>query len=176
MSALRSVLETRRTMMRPFQISDAEESYSWLGDPEVMRYIPFGADSCVADTVERIDRYIQHQNRHGFSKWVIADRDSQKLIGDAGLFHLPDGRRIELGYRLASSYWGQGLATEVARSWIEVANEFVKDSTLYAFAHPENAASLHLLRKLGFHFLGNETFYEIEAPLFELDLETLGWI
>lgn len=158
--------------MRPFHLRDADEAFTWFSDLDVMRYIPFGADSTIDQTRSRISRYIGHQNQYGFSKWVIVDRETNHLIGDSGFYSLPDSKGIELGYRLSRPYWGCGLATEVARRWIEVASEFLEESTLFAFAHPDNAASLRVMHKLGFKFSRNETLYGLKAPLFALPLKT----
>jgi len=158
--------------MRPFDVSDASAAFSWFSDPEVMRYNPSGPDLKIEDTTARIRRYIEHQRRHGFSKWVIMDRDTQCMIGDSGFFFLPDNQRVELGYRLSRSHWGQGLATEVARRWIEVAGDYFSQSPIYAFAHSENSASLRVINKLGFRFLRHEVIYGLEAPLFALPVNS----
>ncbi len=169
-SRMNSYLETPRTRLRPFALSDAETAFSWMSDTEVMRFIPLGPDYTIGQTSARISRYIGHQETHGFSKWIILDRESEQPIGDSGFSFLPDGKRVELGYRLRRSHWGQGLATEVATRWIEVASDFLTGETLYAFAHPENAASLHVMTKVGFTYFQNETFYGLDAPLYSLEI------
>jgi ribosomal-protein-alanine N-acetyltransferase len=168
---MRSLLETPRTLLRPFSPEDTEAVFSWMSDTEVMRFIPNGPDHTPAQTSARIARYIAHQEAHGFSKWIILDRVSNKPIGDAGFFLLPDEKRIELGYRLTRSHWGIGLATEVASRWIEVADDFFSEQTIFAFAHPENKSSLHVMTKLGFTFLRNESLYGLDAPLFSLEVK-----
>ena len=167
---MQRILETTRTQMRPFEPSDAFEAFSWFGDPDVMRYIPFGPDCTVDETSARISRYIDHQNSKGFSKWVIIDRESRKPIGDSGFYFLPDGKRVELGYRLSRAYWGQGFATEVGQRWIEVAGEFISEPAIFAFAHPDNASSFRVMNKLGFKFIQNETFYGLDALLYSLQI------
>ncbi len=158
--------------MRPFRVSDAEDAFEWFSDPEVMRYIPFGSDSTIDETIARVSRYIDHQDSHGFSKWAIVDNKTQRLIGDSGFYSLPEGKGVELGYRLSRPYWHRGFATEVGRKWIEVANEFLNESTLFAFAHPDNSASFRVMLKLGFRFSRDEVIYGLQAPLFELPLKT----
>ncbi len=164
------LLETARAQMRPFQLSDAEASHAWFSDPEVMRFIPSGPDQNLGQTQTRIARYMDHQARHGFSKWLIIDKNTQQPIGDSGFYHLPDGDRVELGYRLARPYWGQNFATEVASKWLEVASHFLNRSTLYAFALPENTASLRVITKLGFQHPHTEVLYGVEVPLYSLQL------
>jgi len=167
---MRTIVETRRTFLRPFTVDDAAEASGWFSDAEVMRYIPHGHDETLEKTAERVGRYLEHQQRHGFSKWVIVERETGKLIGDAGFFELPNGRGFELGYRLARSHWGLGLATEVAQGWIDVATEFIDDEVIYAFANAQNQASLKVIEKLGFRYLRHETFYGWGGPFFEMSL------
>src|SRR5262245_47067454 len=142
---MQTLIETDRTILRPFEMKDAETALSWFGDAEVMRYIPFGADSTVEATTERIGRYIEHQRVNGFSKWIIIDRSTNDPIGDAGFYRLPDNLGVELGYRLCRSHWGRGLATEVAQRWIELAGEFLAESTIFAFSHRDNSSSMGVL-------------------------------
>src|SRR5687768_13321418 len=99
-------IETERTRLRPFEETDADLAHTWLSDPEVMRFIPRGADATLEDTQRRIAWYREHQTRFGFSKRIIVHRETGQAIGDSGLFYMPDGKRIELGYRLARSHWG----------------------------------------------------------------------
>ncbi|MEM9017011.1 MAG: GNAT family N-acetyltransferase [Verrucomicrobiota bacterium] len=163
-------LETERTRMRPFTTDDAEESFSWFGDAEVMEYA-FGADATMGDTADRIDRYIDHQNRWGFSKWIVLDRETDSPIGDAGFFQMPEGRGVELGYRLARSKWGRGLATEVAQRWIEMAGDFLDVPVLFAYAQDENTGSFRVMEKVGFVFSQTAIVYGAEVRLHELPLK-----
>ena len=75
-------------------------------------------------------------------------RDGDELIGTVGL-HLAGGERPELGYWLGERYWGQGYGTEAARAVVEMARA-ADYPGLRARALASNAASLNVLRKLGF--------------------------
>src|SRR5436190_16801002 len=111
-------IETERLRLRPFEEADAREAFAWFSDVEVMQFIPRGPDRTVEDSHRRIAGYRDHQARFGFSKWIVEDRETGEAIGDSGLFHLPDGQRIELGFRLARPHWGKGLAAEAGRGWL----------------------------------------------------------
>ncbi len=167
-----SILETSRTRLRPFQPSDAEAAFSWFSDFEVMRFIPFGPDATLEASSARLARYLEHETKYGFSKWIILDRETGVPIGDSGFFHLPDLKRVELGYRLAKPWWGQGLATEVAAKWLEVARPWYGFERIYAFASPENAPSIQVMKKVGFHYSHREELYGMDAPLYSLDLKS----
>jgi len=168
------MLETARTVLRPFEEADVASAFGWFSDAEVMRFIPSGADATMEDSRARIARYRDHEARHGFSKWIILDKSSGAPIGDSGFYTLSGpplngAPRPELGYRLARAWWGKGLATEVAGRWLEVASAWYGFTKVFAFAHPDHRASQHVMQKLGFVYSHRETFYGVEAPLYVRD-------
>lgn len=73
-----------------------------------------------------------------------------RAIGDSGLHHLPDQKRIELGFRLANPFWGAGFAVEVGRAWLTWFDAHLAGLAVFSDVHPEHARSLRLLSKLGF--------------------------
>jgi RimJ/RimL family protein N-acetyltransferase len=143
-------LETERTRLRPFEEADAEAAFAWLSDAEVMQFIPRGPDATLADTQRRIAGYREHEARCGFSKRLIIHRESGRPIGDSGLFHLPDGQRVELGFRLARSHWGAGYAAEVGRAWLDWWEARRAGQPLFADVHPDHVKSQRVLARLGF--------------------------
>ncbi|WP_395743559.1 GNAT family N-acetyltransferase [Prosthecobacter sp.] len=150
-------LETERTRMRPFEEEDAGHAFAWFSDPSVMQFIPGGADLTPEDSRRRIHRYREHQRHHGFSKRLILHRETGKPIGDSGLYHLPDGKRIELGFRLAKPYWGQGYASEVGRAWLAWFDTHHPGTPLFADVHADHLRSRRVLEKLGFDLSHSET-------------------
>jgi len=75
---------------------------------------------------------------------------------------------IDLGVRLAQSYWGKGLATEAASAWVRAAFSEFHIDRLGAFVHPGNVVSIRVLEKLGFHAEGRETVMGMNSILFSL--------
>ncbi len=159
-------IETERTRMRPFEAADAEEAFSWFSDVEVMKFIPGGPDATLEETNQRIARYRQHQERFGFSKRLIIHRESGRAIGDSGLFHLPDGKRIELGFRLARLYWGAGYAAEVGRAWLRWFDEHFPSEGLFADVHPDHTRSQSILSNLGFQRSHSESVFGMQMLIF----------
>ena len=133
-------LVTPRLRLRPFVPEDAEVVFRYRSDPDVMRYIPSGPDKSIEETQKILDRFIQHHEKYGFSKWAAELRETGELIGDSGLLLLEEGPDFELGYRFAREYWGEGLATECGRAWLEAAFSNFGLDRVVAFAHPDNAA------------------------------------
>ena len=166
---LRSVtIETQRLILRPFEETDAQVAFGWFGDPVVMRFVPSGPDQSIDQTKARIAKYRSHQTTHGFSKWIILERNSSKAIGDSGLLVLDDYGWIDFGFRLARSAWSRGFATEAAAAWIRAAFDEFHLDRLVAFTHPQNQASVHVLEKLGFQLQRRDTIMGMESIVFAL--------
>lgn len=145
-------IRTPRTLVRPFSQADAAEAFAVFGDPEVMRYAAGDPDPNVAATRARLERYVEHQARHGFSKWAVRDAGTGAYLGDAGVLHLAETGELELGYRLARAHWGLGYATEVAAAWLRHALGVLHLPRIIAFADRRNAASIRVLEKIGMPF------------------------
>ena len=159
---------TNRLLLRPFESSDVEAAFEWFSDPAVMRFTPSGPDKSIDDTNARLKKYQEHQIVHGFSKWIVLDRETDRPIGDAGLLVLQDYDWIDFGYRLAQSYWGKGLATEAGPEWIRAAFDQFQIDRLTAFVHPENVASIRVLHKLGFGEDRQEAIMGMKSVLYSL--------
>lgn len=145
-------IETERTLLRPYEEADSIAAFGWFGDPEAMRFEPGGADRSVAETRERLLGYMAHQEAHGFSKWMVLSSCDRLPIGHAGLMVLEETGEIELGYRLLRSEWGKGLATEVARAWLDYGREELGLDRIIAFTQPGNQASVRVMERLGMSF------------------------
>jgi len=143
-------IETERIRMRPFEEADVDEAFAWFSDAHVMKYIPGGLDATLENARLRIARYRDHQARFGFSRRLMIDRETGRAIGDSGLFYLPDGERIELGFRLARPHWGAGYAFEAGLAWLAWFDQQLKGEPLFADVHPDHVRSQKVLSKLGF--------------------------
>jgi RimJ/RimL family protein N-acetyltransferase len=124
-----------------------------MTDEEIQRYMPTGRDFTMEQVEARVGRYIAHQEKHGYSRWLMFDRATGEAIGDAGILHIAASGENELGYRLIKSRWGQGLATEAAAVWLHYAFGELRLPEVIAFSHPDNVASVRVMEKNGFTFL-----------------------
>jgi RimJ/RimL family protein N-acetyltransferase len=127
----------------------------------MIKFIPGGADTTLDDTRRRIARYREHQSRFGFSKRLIVHRETGRAIGDSGIFHMPDGKRLELGFRLAKTSWGEGYAAEVGQGWLSWFDAHLGDRPLFADVHPDHLRSQRVLSKLDFEPSHSEIVHQM---------------
>jgi ribosomal-protein-alanine N-acetyltransferase len=163
--------QTERLEFRPFVSDDAAAAFKWFSDPDVMRFIPdaFGPDRTIQATRERLERYLAYEQRDGFSSWIILLRESGDAIGDAGLTMWPDGREIDLSFRLAKAYWGRKFGAEVAAAWTQRAFDHYGLQQLTAAVHAANRASLQILKNLGFREARREEIGGMPVIIHQLD-------
>ena len=153
-------IATERLLLRPFTPDDVDPILSVYGDPEVMRHVGEGSAVDRPATERMVREYIAHQEQHGFSFWAVLERESGRVIGDAGLYHgEAGGSDVELGYTLGRAWWGRGYATEAAIACLDAAFDVLALETVTAIADPANPASARVLDKLGMQLVGRRIAY-----------------
>jgi ribosomal-protein-alanine N-acetyltransferase len=143
-------------------------------DEDVMRYFgtePFTAEEQALDAIAWQQRIWAEGTG---IRWVITEPDHDAFIGDVGYFKLErQHRRAEVGYLLAKAYWRRGLMTEAMTAVLDYGFASMDLNRVEALVDPRNAASVGLLRKLGFAQEGLLRDYEFERGAF-IDLYMLS--
>lgn len=145
------VLATERLILRRWRPSDREPFAAMNADPRVMEFFPQSLSRPESDA--SADRIEAHFTRHGFGLYAVERRGGPAFIGFIGLsvpnFDAPFMPCVEIGWRLASRQWGQGLATEGAREVVRHAFDDLGMDALVSFATAANLPSRRVMAKLG---------------------------
>ena len=96
-----------------------------------------------------------HRGLHPFGHYRITLLSDGRAVGGIGFKGRPVGDRVEIGYGLAPSARGHGLAAEAVVALVAVAaghgvRTVVADTTL------DNVASQRSLLNAGFHLVGSD--------------------
>ncbi|MEO0841987.1 MAG: GNAT family N-acetyltransferase [Cyanobacteria bacterium J06643_5] len=147
------ITQTERLIIREFQVLDIEPLAEILAKPEVMQF--FTGVLSTKQTAVKLQGFLDSYQKHGYGKWAIIHRQSGRLIGYCGIaIEETEGKlENELGYRLDSEYWGQGLATEAAKACLEYGFNQLKFDYILGIVEPENQASINVLEKVGMEFI-----------------------
>jgi RimJ/RimL family protein N-acetyltransferase len=147
-------LLTARLLLRRFRPSDEPALAAINADPEVTRYLNrrVGPAASRAFYASALD----HWATHGFGFWAAESIESDTnghFLGFIGLGYatfLPQlAQRVEVGWRLARSAWGRGLATEGALAARDHALHSLRLPELISVIDPENERSRRVAAKLG---------------------------
>lgn len=145
------VLLTPRLRLRRPEERDAPDIYAALSDAEAMTYLNRSVATRPEEGLEMV-RFAHQMERDGVMlRWAVALRETDAYAGSCMLFSFDRrDQRAEIGFALARAYWGQGYMTEAARAVIAHAWDALGLHRLEAEVHPDNAAALALLARLGF--------------------------
>ena len=161
------VLETLRLRLRPRTIGDLEANLAMDLDPEVHRYIfrePPDPEAWRARTLARITS--------GWPPvggiWAVEWQREPGFLGWCGLFPLEDSGLIEIGYRYVRAAWGQGVATEAARTVLDHGFRALALDPIVAVADPDNRGSHRVLEKIGLRRAGEAHYSGQWLPFYRL--------
>jgi len=169
------VLETERLALRPPRLEDAGALATLANDRRIAENTlriphPYG----LADA----QSFITGANASdGETVFLITRRDAT-VLGACGVAQRA-GEQPEIGYWLAVAFWGNGYATEAARTVIDHAFDDLGCEALHAGARVSNPASRRVLEKCGFEWTGVE-LYRIRslassAPFDRFRLDRRQW-
>lgn len=146
------MLRTERLILSTWENSDWTAFRPIATDPEVMRYINGGIPWTDEQIRGFVNRQVQLYSERGFCRWKLLEASTSELIGFCGPGVWRDALDPEIGWWLARSHWGRGLATEAARAALQDAFDRVRLDRIISIARPENAASIGIMKKLGLQF------------------------
>lgn len=115
-------------------------------DPRTNQFHPHPPNR--ADFVEIFESWLSTRQLDGFGYFAAAE--SSQCIGIGGVCKKRSASGVvynNLYFRVDADHHGKGVATLLGKAGLQVARQ--NDWPLIAMAAPENAASLHMIKKLG---------------------------
>ena len=146
------ILETQRLILRNWDDRDRDLFHVINSDEEVMRFFPFRRNRSQSD--ELFDRLKKMISETGLGFYALEEKESGQCIGFAGLArtdlepHLPNGS-VEIGWRLATPFWGKGYVTEAGRALIDYAFGTLGLPEVVSFAVHNNERSTFVMERIG---------------------------
>ena len=155
------LIKTKRLTICYTKLRHFEDILQLRSDPDVQRFTTQGPQSR-EDVARFMETILLYQQKHGHGMGSVFLNDSDKFIGQAGIFHIGHydlQPEIEIGYRFHKKYWGQGYATEVTKALVDWGFKHLHTNTIVSFVEQENMASKRVLEKCGFQLIGLEKCY-----------------
>ena len=172
------VLTTERLVLRPFTPDDlpsltvlhAEESFWWY---------PLRRGMAEDETKDFLSHVMERYDSDGFGLEAVVDRASGTMIGWAGLavpHFLPEILpAVEVGWRLAAPYRGQGLATEAGSAAVDWGFTEGGLERIVSIYEPENTPSGRVMERLGFTYERTTSGTPRGETVRVMELTRQGW-
>lgn len=148
----RIILETDRLLLRSWVEADRNLFREINADPKVMEYFPFRRSHAEADALfERVNAMIKED---GLGFYAVELKAEGEAIGFCGLApaHMPGIfplETIEIGWRLATRFWGNGYITEAARALLTEGLVAMGLQAIVSFAVAQNHRSTAVMERIG---------------------------
>ena len=168
-------LETERLVLRRWRADDRAGFARINADPRVMEYFPSVLTREESDAL--VDRIEEHWHTHGFGLYAVdlkvgardgRPSDERQFIGFIGLarpsFEIDFAPCVEIGWRLDTSAWGRGLATEGARAVAEYSIGPLGHDEIVSFTSVANARSRRVMEKIGMTHDSRDDFDHPKLP------------
>lgn len=145
-------IETERLVVRPITPDDIEDLVDRRSDPSTAAYQAW----TVPYSLERGRALVEECTVKGGpspDSWyqvVVAERDTQRIVGDLAARLSDNSKTAEIGYTLHTWARGRGYATESSIALCEYLVRVEGVHRLEASTHPDNRASISVLERLGF--------------------------
>lgn len=139
------ILQTPRTLVRPFKPDDASALAAILSDPAVMEYLepPF--------TLAQTQAFLREAGLCSPPRvYAVLWSETARLIGHV-IYHPYDPDSYELGWVLARAFWGRGLALELTRAMIYRAKQDGV-AQLVLECVPAQRATAQIAKQAGFSY------------------------
>lgn len=147
----RSILETERLILRPWQETDAGECYKYAKDPRVGPMAGWPVHESVENSRQVIVNALMVPETY-----AIVLKETGLPIGCISLkFHSDLAEKddeAELGYWLGVPYWGQGIMPEAAKELLRHGFEDLKLARIWCGYYEGNEKSKRVQEKLGFKY------------------------
>jgi RimJ/RimL family protein N-acetyltransferase len=142
---------TPRLLLRPGFPEDAPALATAIGDQAIVRNL---ATAPWPYRMRDAEAFLARPRDPILPSLLVFERTAgaPQLVGSCGLGRRPSGS-VELGYWIATPFWGRGFATEACTALVDIARTL--GLTCLEGSHfVDNPGSARVLEKLGFEALG----------------------
>lgn len=158
--------ETDRLLLRQWREEDLDPFAAMNADLNVMEFFPSTLSRSESD--ELVKRINAHFDENGFGLWAVEWKQKSAFIGFIGLwvprFDAHFTPCVEIGWRLAHDYWGNGFATEGANAVLELAFGPLGLSEVVSMTAIPNTRSMRVMEKIG---MSRDSDGDFDHPLVE---------
>jgi ribosomal-protein-alanine N-acetyltransferase len=147
------IIKTSRLTLRPPVLADVEAIFTgYVQDTEVAKYMVWRPHKNVEETRDFVRRCMNGWEEGFAYSWVITRNEDGNLLGMIEC--TINGYKMDIGYVLARSHWGQGYMSEAARPIVDWGLAQREVFRIWALCDVENPASARVMQKVGMQFEG----------------------
>lgn len=145
------IFTSDRLGFRKWTSTDIDKIHQINSDEKVMEFFP--NIPTIEQTIEFVERMQKQFENKGFCYFAVDKLEDNEFIGFIGLseqtYEADFTPCVDIGWRIKSSEWNKGFASEGARKCLEYALNELKLESIYSIAPKINKKSEHIMTKIG---------------------------
>lgn len=145
-------LETKRLLLRRFQLEDAQAIYqNWASDPEVTKYLMWPAHSGIDVTVRVLKEWLPtYESNHTYLWAITMKENGAEPIGSISVVQKDDRIAMaHIGYCIGRKWWNQGITSEAMKAVMDYLFDVVGVNRIESRHDPRNPNSGRVMKKCG---------------------------
>ena len=147
------ILETKRLILRPWELSDASSLYQYASDPDVGPSAGWAVHTDIDDS-RRVIREILSKPE----TYAVVRKGTDEAVGSISLMFGADNMsgkdsEPELGYWIGKPFWGNGYIPEAAECLIRRAFADLNADAVWCGYYEGNDKSRRVGEKCGFSYV-----------------------
>ena len=150
------IFESKRLGFRNWHIEDLDEFAKLNADLDVMEFFPKPLTK--SETLDFINRLQKHYDDKGYTYFAVEILETGELIGFIGLAYQEYKTEFtpatDIGWRLKTSAWGKGYATEGAKRCLDYTFNELQLTTIISVFTEKNTKSENIMKKIGMEKIG----------------------
>lgn len=149
--AEKTVIGTRRLILRPWEDADAPDLYEYAKDPRVGPAAGWPPHTSVENSLEIIRGVLSQPETY-----AVVLRATGRPVGSVGIMRTGSAQmsdtEAEIGYWIGVPYWGQGLIPEAVRALLRRCFEELGCTGVWCGYFDGNGKSRRVQEKCGFTY------------------------
>ena len=144
------ILETDRLILRKPIPADFGRFWAMVNDPVAKQYTGGITQLTYEQRFARFEEECACELSSQNAEFAVIEKERGRYLGYCGFRYSQSLSANEFLYGYCRDSWGKGYATEAAASVLQYLFHTYLHDLYVATVHPENTASINVLRKVGF--------------------------
>lgn len=140
-------IETERLILRPMAAADISALKEWMPDKSIYTYWGKGPGKAEKNPELIFEKEAKPTKSFHLG---IADRDSDRVIGDIWVYLIENDRMASIALRLSKDYHGKGYGTESLTAMTRFCFENTELQRIWTKVDVRNTASCRIFEKSGY--------------------------
>ena len=143
------IIQTDRLWLQRLRYEDAEEIfYCYASKPAATRFVSWPTHQSIEETRGFLSYAVSAWDKGLDYSFAIRLKIDRRLVGSIGIIN--EAGKIQIGYIVSPTFWGQGIATEACREVVNLLQNLNGIYRIGTFIDAEHAVSARVLEKSGF--------------------------